>query len=225
MDLVLTISIGEGYKNIADLTAPTMIDYAQKIGAEFRCITEQKVATTYPYWEKFIIGDLLDSYDRIIYLDVDTLVRKDCPNLFEIAPANEIGLYNEGLLTTANERLGHLSVMHKTFKEYKQPPPRSWDGRFYNTGVMVVPQNMKWLFAKPSHEMFANYWDQAYLNMMLIVQNALPNVFDIGYKFNRMYYVDSKVSELRTKSYIIHYAGIQNVADNIKSDLDCWETK
>lgn len=224
MNLVVTISIGGNYQKIAELTTPPMIDYAHKIGAEFKCITEQKIATTYPYWEKFIISDLLNSYNRILYLDVDTLIRKDCPNLFELVPTNEIGLYNEGLLTTAKERLGHVSVIHKAFKEYKQSSPQSWDGRFYNTGVMIIPRNMKWLFTKPSHEMFSNYWDQGYLNMTLITQNALSNVFDIGYKFNRMYYVDSKVGEHRTKSYIIHYAGIQNISDSIKHDLDCWET-
>ena len=73
--------------------------------------------------------------------------------------------------------------------------------------------------------MFANFWDQAYLNMMLVTQNALSNVFDIGYKFNRMYYVDQKVKEHRLQSYIVHYAGIQDLIYGIQCDLKIWEEK
>ena len=221
-NLVLTIAIGDNYKKIADLTSPTMKSYAAKIGAEFLCITEQRISTTYPYWEKFVIGELLNSYNRIIYLDVDTLVRKDCPSLFDIVPLREIGLYNEGLLTNDTEKTEHIITMQKVFEEYEQSFPNLWDGRFYNSGVMVVPQNMKWLFKKPEKETFANYWDQSYINMMLSVHGSLDDVFDIGYKFNRMYYVDSKVKEDRSKSYIIHYAGLSDVILNASQDLSRW---
>ena len=222
MNLVFTIAIGENYKKIADLTAPTMIAYADKIGAEFKCLTEQKVALTYPYWEKFIVGEFLESYEKVLFIDVDAIVRSDCPNLFELVPADEIGLYNEGLLTTEAEKAEHFSVMQKTFKEYDQPWPEAYDGRFYNSGIMVVPRSMKWLFVKPEHEMFDNFREQAYLNMMLIISNSVAKVFDIGYKFNRMYYVDPKVKEHRLKSYIVHYAGIQDLNSGIKCDLEAW---
>jgi len=222
MNLVLTIAIGEGYKKLSSITTPIIKSYAQKTGSEFKCITEQTIATTYPYWEKFIIGDLLESYDRILYFDSDIIIRKDCPNLFDLVPQKEIGMYNEGLLTTDKEKMEHISVMQKVFKEYKQTP-LPFDGRFYNTGVIVVPKRAKSLFKKPEHESFANYWDQSYINMMLLVSGKISEVFDIGYKFNRMYYVDNKVKEHRQKSYIIHYAGMLNNLPYIMQDLDAWK--
>ena len=146
MNLVLTIAIGENYKKIGELTVPTIAAYAKKIGAEFKYLVEQRIAKTYPYWEKFVMGELLDSYERIIYFDVDIIIRKDCPNLFEVVPEKELGMYNEGLLTNEEEKKEHLFVMRNVFREYGLPFPAVWDGRFYNTGVMIVPQNMKWLF-------------------------------------------------------------------------------
>lgn len=222
-NLVLTIAIGLNYLKILELTSPTMQAYADKIGADFKVILHQDKAETYPYWEKFVIHDLFSllNVDRILYLDVDTIIRSDCPNLFDVVPEDKLGMYNEGLLTNASERTEHTQVMQHVFQEYNQPFPELWDGRFYNTGVMVVPSSQKDLFKKPNHEMFGNFWDQAYLNMEII--RSKIDVFDIGYKFDRMYYVDKKVKEHRLKSYIVHYAGIQNLIPVIEEDLRLWK--
>lgn len=223
-NLVLSIAIGENYKGIADITFPFIEDYAKKVGADCELSISQRVSSSYPYWEKFIIKDLLDKYERILYFDIDVLIRKDCPNLFNIIPENKLGMYNEGLLTTALERGEHTEVMNNVFKEYGEEFPRLWDGRFYNSGVMMVPKSQRDLFIKPVHEMFAHYWDQAYLNMIILLKEI--DVFDITYKFNRMYYVDPKVNEHRLHSYIIHYAGIQSLVPVLKGDIELlkiWE--
>lgn len=225
MNLVLTVAIGANYESIAELTTPTMKAYANRIGAEFKCIRQQRIAQSYPYWEKFAINELLSCYDRIIYLDVDTIVRRDCPNMFDMVPENEIGMYNEGLLTTDTEKAEQLRVMQFVHKDYGRAFPETWDGRFFNTGVMVVSRADGELFKKPHHEMFANYWDEAYLNLILLERDAVSKVFDIGYKFNRMPYVDTKVKEPRTSSYIIHYAGVQNLAPMVRQDLSTWSER
>lgn len=224
-NLVLTITTGKFHQALGKITIPTISSYAKKIGAEFRCLTEVSVATTSFFYDKFVIGNLLENFDRILFLDADVLVRQDCPSLFDLVPAEELGMFNEGLLTTDKERDWHADCMKRAFQEYGVPFSDAWDGRFYNTGVMVVPKSMKSLFTKPEHEMLDNYREQAYLTMVLLTTGSINNVFDIGYKFNRMYYVDPKVKESRFKSYIMHYAGLRTseILHDIKRDLFVWK--
>lgn len=224
-NLVLTMAIGDFHKEMAALTVPFIGDYASKIGADFDCITSQKISKSTPFWEKFAISDYLDRYDRVLFLDSDILIRKDCPNLFDFVPAQEIGMYNEGLLTTREEKEGHVWAMKNTFDAYNISFPETWDGRFFNTGVMVVPKAAKYLFTKPEKEIDTDYREQGYLNMKFLEYNVVSEIFDIGYKFNRMPYVDSKVKESRFKSYIIHYAGIRSmdILYGITQDLKTWK--
>ena len=93
MNLILTIAVGDAYQRMSALTHPAIKKYAEKIGADFQCITESDCST--PHWAKFEIYNLLNKYERILYIDTDILVREDTPNLFEIVPQNELGMFNE----------------------------------------------------------------------------------------------------------------------------------
>ena len=226
-NLVLVVAIGEFHAAIAELTIPTIKAYAERIGADFKCITEHKLATTFMIWERFLrMKDLLSEYDRVLSIDADAIVRWDCPSLFDIVPEYEMGMFNEGLLTTVEEKEHQKAAMVNAFTEYEKPFPEDWDGRFYNGGIMLAPKRLQWVYEPPSHESHANYFDQGYLNMQLIMGNSFNDVFDFGYKFNRMSYLDSKVMESRYKSYIIHYAGIRptNLLEGINYDLNVWRS-
>jgi lipopolysaccharide biosynthesis glycosyltransferase len=37
-----------------------------------------------------------DTYDRILFLDADILVRDDCPNLFDLVDVDRVAAYDEG---------------------------------------------------------------------------------------------------------------------------------
>ena len=92
---VINIAIGEHYQQLSTLTHPTIRRYADRIGADFIAITEQKVSLTTPHWEKFQLLDYLNDYDRILYVDTDVLIRKNCPNIFDAVPETHLGIYNE----------------------------------------------------------------------------------------------------------------------------------
>jgi lipopolysaccharide biosynthesis glycosyltransferase len=124
--LVLTIAIGDKYQQMALITHPFIHGYASKIGADFHAITRSMISLTTPHWEKFRIHDLLDQYDRIIYLDTDIIVKPDCQDLFEIVPYHQIGAYNEG----------------RHFARSRQD--------YWNTGVMVLSKHHRDLFTPPA---------------------------------------------------------------------------
>jgi hypothetical protein len=206
MNALVTITIGEQFRKIARVIHPPMQEYARRIGAEFYVISVQKHST--PLWDKLQLYDLCDRFDRIICLDSDTLVMRNCPNLFEIVSDGVLGMYDEGLLTTDEEKAIHANVMEQASKEYGiDIQDRGY--RFYNAGVIVLSRNHKFIFKPPEREVAMPYTDQPLYNLR-IFQSGIE-VQDITYKFNRMPYVDSKVKEDRTENHIIHYAGESQV--------------
>ncbi len=221
-NLVLTICVGNTYKKIGKLTHPTLKKYAESINVDFLVI--DKNGCTSPHWEKFNnIYQLLNKYERIVYLDTDIIVRDDCLNIFGIVPINKIGLFNEMPFTLQR----NISLIDAC-KEYGIIL-KKWDGKYYNTGVMVISRQHKELFKKPEKEIF-NFYEQGYFNANLAKKlesagNEL-SVYELPYRMNRMTCMDQYTGEERFASSIIHYAGYPNlnfVTDLIKKDLLRWK--
>ena len=216
MNLVLTISIGDVYERMKVLTHPSIEAYAKRIGADFLCIDEKTISETTPHWEKFQIVALLEKYDRIIYLDTDILVRDDCDNLFDIIPEDCLGVFNEAPFTNRS-----LELMIDTCKKYNVTLPE-WDGKYYNSGVMVISQIHRKLFEKPEVEHFS-FYEQTYLNMM--VAHLGIKIKTLSYIYNRMSCMDQYTGEERHASQIMHYAGFPNletVLEIIQRDVIKW---
>jgi hypothetical protein len=214
--LILTISSGEFYQKMTLLTHPLIKSYANKIGAEFICINEKTISKTTIHWEKFQIYDLLDKYNRIIYLDTDLIIRNDCPDLFTEVPEDKLGMFDEAKFTDRSKEL-MIDICNK----YNEKLP-TWNGKYFNSGVMVVSETHKKLFKKPDKEEFS-FYEQSYLNMMIAKLNI--EMYELHYKFNRMPCLDSFTGEERHNSYIIHYAGFPDpnlVLNLIEKDIEKW---
>ena len=218
MNAIVNLAIGENYERISVMTRPSIEAYAKKIGAEFVYLDQRKISKTTPHWEKFQIYDLLNKYERIIYLDADLIVREDCPNLFELVPSLRLGAFNEARFTDRSKEL-----LIDTCKQYGATLSK-WNGAYYNTGVMVISRRHKSFFKKPEKEI-SNFFEQTYLNMVFAKEEDAI-MMDLDYKFNRMTCMDQFTGEERHASYIIHYAGFPNlnfVMDLIPRDLEKWE--
>lgn len=222
---IVTVCIGDEFVHLSKLTHPTIKKYADRIDAEF--IVINTCATT-PHWEKFQINELLNKYDRIIYLDTDLIVRDDCPDLFDIVPYNQMGAFSESKFVPREYSL------LETAKSYGIDPSKmNWNGKYYNTGVMVISKCHKKLFSRPEIEV-SNFYEQGYLNLVISREESfrtkedIPLMFDLSYHFNRMTCLDIS-GETRHASYIIHYAGYHYFTQPgeieliIKDDLKKWE--
>lgn len=214
---VVTIVMGDHYRKVADLTVPTMRSYADRIGANF---IELGVGngvgySISPEFEKFQIFGLLNKYRRIIFLDADVIVRPDCPSLFDVVPEDKIGLFNEGAF------VDHLTDMSGICKHCEVEVPK-WDRQYYNTGVMVVSRQHKFLFDPPEVEIQSAC--EQYINLQVI--KSKTKVFELNYRFNRMQCMDQLTGEDRRASHVIHYAGSRKSQDRrisvIDSDLASW---
>lgn len=226
MNAVVTICIGDEYKKISKFTHPLIKSYAERIRAEFVVLDKISMSKTSPHWEKFSIFHLLNKYERILYLDTDLIVRSDCPNLFDIVPSSKLGAFNEAPFT--EKRYGSLI---QACNDY-DVKLKDWNGKYYNTGVMVVSRTHKYLFKKPEKESF-NFYEQGYLNMVISRETRTNEakidgvvMFDLPYKFNRMACMDRFTGEERHASYIVHYAGFPSldfVLQLIPKDIEKWE--
>lgn len=61
--------------------------YAKKVGADFYCIESRDAwppgINKHPTYQKFAIYDLIDSYDQILYIDSDYIIKDHAPDLFK----------------------------------------------------------------------------------------------------------------------------------------------
>lgn len=97
-----------------------------------------------PQWNKSMIFHLLDSndidYDRILYVDADTIVHPDMPNIFEIYDLGYFyGVQNFGSMDWVIRSIENYS--HHMFNDYIF----SWT-QYINTGVMLFDKSHKKLF-------------------------------------------------------------------------------
>lgn len=213
--LVFTISIGQHYNKISKYTLPSIKKYAAKIGADFLNVTEVKKEYITQKWNKFYIHELLNDYKRILYLDIDLIIREDCPSLFDIVPESKLGMFNEGRYSP------RLDYLLQASEYYKEPLPK-WNGKFYNSGVMVISRKHKQLFKLPNGIDFVET-DQPYINLR--IQKDKIEMFDLHYNFNRMDILDKFCGISRLNSYIVHYAGApaEMIFDVMKKDIRQWK--
>jgi hypothetical protein len=221
---IVTICIGDEFKKLSVLTHPTIKAYADRLGAEFIVIDSCK---TTPHWEKFQICNLLNTYDRVIYLDTDLIIREDCPDLFDVVPYNKMGGFNEAKFVPREYSL------IETAQAYGIDIGNiNWNGKYYNSGVLVVSKCHKYFFKKPEKE-FSNFYEQGYLNLKIAIDESRRKqeeslMYDLSYKFNRMTCLDIS-GEVRHASYIIHYAGYRystsgdEIHSIVSGDINTWK--
>lgn len=214
---LVTIAIGEFYEKMAKISHPTLKRYADKIGADFIVWRDHKKHTM-PHYQKLEIAHLLDEYDRVLYVDTDILIREDAPDLFKMVPPEKLGMFEEGRFTDRSSFLAYLRELK--FDE------KNWNGKYYNTGVMVLSEKHKPIFRRPPVES-NHFFEQSYLNVMIAHEKM--EMFQLPYRFNRMYCMDRITGEERHDSYFMHYAGINLILPQdeqlklMQDDLEVWE--
>jgi lipopolysaccharide biosynthesis glycosyltransferase len=225
---VVTLCIGEESSSVAELTHPTIKAYAAKLDADFVVIETGIPSSLSPHWAKFKLYDLLNKYDRIIYMDTDLIVRDDCPNLFNTVPYSQMGAFNEATFMPREYSLIETAQAYGVDWEKLK-----WNGKYYNTGVLVFSKCHRNLFKKPDLE-FSNYYEQSYLNLKIAQEESTKTkedkslMFDLSYRFNRMTCLDF-AGEDRHASFILHYAGykytidVAAIREIIKNDLEKWK--
>jgi len=217
---VVTLTIGKQFEKLAEITHPTIRKYADKINAEFIILNGDSKKYKINHYYKLGLRELLDKYDRILFLDTDILVREDAPNIFEVVQPDELGIFEEGRYTPRVEAMQEF--MQMAGYDLKQ-----WDGKYYNTGVMVLSKEHRYIFNPPSQEI-DNFKEQTYINLM--ISYLKPKVHILHHMYNHMSLMQPVIGEERYNSYFMHYAGadvendVQSLIELMGKDLQVWKT-
>jgi hypothetical protein len=216
--LVFTVTCGEEFTRMADeLTVWRMRDYARRIGADFLQMHGEGDYES-PFFRRLDMCRLLASWDRVLYLDADVIVREGSPDIFEAVPRGKIGMYDESILMQRNatrpDRIGFIDLYNEQLESAGERPLmlEDWDGRYYNTGVIVADAVNRGFFMSKLHvkPVQALDWDQDYLNFVLFLEGA--ETHDIGYRFNAIHgwrgkEDDFDLSAANPANHFVHVAG------------------
>lgn len=215
---VVTITCGSRYEKIAELTHPTIKDYAEKIGAEF-IVWRDMGKHTIPHYRKLDLASLLMEYDRTLYVDSDVIIREDAPDIFGIVQPDCLGLFSESRFAPRDINMVYFLIKHDV-------NPQLWDHRYFNTGVMVCSRAHSNLFLQPRNEI-NDFGEQTYLNMRIVMTK--PKIHSLEYQWNRMSMIDQATGEQRHDCFVLHYAAGYGTGSEsallklIREDLAVWK--
>ena len=85
MKLAITTRTHTGFESISNLTYPSLIEYSKKCNADFIKLTKSinhEDSDGKSHYKILNNYDTLEEYDRILHLDSDILITKNCPNIF-----------------------------------------------------------------------------------------------------------------------------------------------
>lgn len=212
-NLIVTM-VSNSFQHVGELTVPYHQAYANRIGADFMCITGNRIST-HLGWEKLRIAEFLREYDRVAWVDSDCLVMQNCPNLFEVVPEDTFAAVDEWPL---------WDYERKNFIEYQKAMcdfygiPQFEPTRYFNVGVMVVSKIHAPIFEIPAVQLNKWYNEQTYLNIQTVTQNV--KFLDLGYKFNHFAVDRTPMPTPKFDSNILHYTAYStDRVTAIKADL------
>jgi len=190
---IVTLVDGQKYEEIAKITLPLMRNYAKKCGADL-VILDNKIGLPVPHYAKLQIRNL--DFENICFIDIDVLINPKAPNIFE-EYSNQLAMLDEGKY--APERAMELAFYNGIFNPTKFYL-ESWDKRYFNTGVMLIPRKYLQYFKIPD-KIQNSTGEQNFLNLLFCVEK-LP-IMDLDPKFN--YQISLFGKQGRLGMYMLHY--------------------
>lgn len=203
------VTLGDEYfRPITDQTFPFIKDYAKRHEATFITFTDRKYPNVNICYEKFRLERVLDSYDRVLYVDGDVLIRPDAPDIFAVVPREKFAAMDEA----AHLRFWNEESIRGQFEPYGWKGP--WNGIHFNAGVMLLSKAHRSIFR---NKIITNqmYWDQPYFNTA-VMREKLP-FFSLPKEWNFMAYHPYKVlNDMREHAWFTHFSGNQPFENKVR---------
>lgn len=217
--LVVTLVIGDEIEALARYTVPSIRQYAEKIGADFKVLEKTDISEKLSqFYEKNQIRDYLEHYSKVLYIDADILVSPDAPNAFTQYPGDNIGVVSVEQVYKAAEKEKQTLI--------KELGDVAWTKEYFNTGVVLFSAAHKqvvntddgliekWIEAK-SQRNVAGLNDQSVFNFRMNQWDVPLTYMDNAFNFTKAW----GCFEKRFSKYFIHYAGMRgNRITRIKVD-------
>lgn len=222
---IVTVAIGDQGRAWLKIAAPFFEHYAKKTAAAFIIIKQGKygyLGLNMPGLEKFQMYEMLNQYDRIMYIDCDIIIRPDTPNLFEKVPKTHIGAVYDNVNNVAKlmindtlelDRLQEMEIVQKVVGDI------GWKEGYINTGVIVLSSIHKQIFFNPQDRCLfrSRFQDQTLINYN--IQRYGYPIYKLLSEYNAMevngytiqptnrIYPHKFPGNNKTSAYIMHFAG------------------
>lgn len=203
--LAIVTRADDNVRSYTDITHKTLRKYAEFCGADFKVISSPApflTADNNPHYRILEVYNMFDTYDRILHLDSDMLVNKDCPNLFEIVPENCIGSIYEDVGSRMADRRHKLLFMQSKWGDV------GWRTGYTNAGTFMMSKCHRNIFL-PHNEQYWIAWGSADLHMSYNIHKFGFDFHELDFTWNHMAMFSEPWNNHpdRFKSKIIHYAG------------------
>ena len=153
---VVTLVTGENYDRLWDITGKRIARYAEQCGADLVVLNGDRFPR-YPMYNKFRLQNVFANYLQSLYVDVDVLIKKDAPNIFDVVPIgcaaamDELQTFNyaqTGLVSYEEIKPRLEKLIASQYYDYAYP---GFPSRAFNGGVIVIPQSHAHLYKTPTH--------------------------------------------------------------------------
>jgi|TARA_R110000803_G_scaffold113255_1_gene181616 lipopolysaccharide biosynthesis glycosyltransferase len=200
------------------VTLPIIESYSKEWEADFRILSHTPSIMTEDektHYRILEVQQLLDEYDRILCLDSDMIITKNCPNPFDEVPFDCVGTIYEDKGSRQQDRKKHIHNIQQHWSNV------GWVSGYTNAGTFMLSNIHKNIFEPVNGEYYKG-WGSVDVHLAYNIHKYNFKVHELSYKWNHMTMFSEgwNGSPNRFDSYIIHYAGHGIFDRNINSKVN-----
>jgi lipopolysaccharide biosynthesis glycosyltransferase len=165
-------------------TIPLIEKYAEFCDADFKILDQEPPIWTTevpprPHYRIMEFYNFFNDYDRILSIDCDLLLNKNCPNIFEEVPYEFVGSIYEDVGNSANHRRGQIKLIQEMYGDV------GWTEGYINTGFAIFSRIHKDIFQPINGEYFMEFGiDDVHLCYQIHKYGF--KIHQLPYKWNHM---------------------------------------
>lgn len=205
-----------------DVTESSVAAYADRMGWEVVVLRERKIKRTLRWWrrrkqnlllEKFQLYDVLNDFDRVVFVDADVMIHPEAPNILDEVPSGALGVLNEQFGVEEPKRIEEWTLMQERLGCLDTFP-----SRYFNSGVMVLARHHRELFDYQKLKFAIGRWPEQNTLNYYTVRKMVPICW-LDSRWNHIpLFPDFWNAELRRRSWFVHYAS-EPAKQMMRSDL------
>lgn len=226
-NIIFTISLPANDPHLNDYqewSLKTWDHYCKRHDCKLVTLTEplMDVELMRPTWQRWHVYDLLESSgiepNQVMMADLDTMVRWDCPDLFELSQNKYSGVKDDLSIEWIFNSING-------YKEYFPGIELEWDS-YINNGILILPSDTGRDFCNDvisfyrtnqvslrdkQHRSLKKGTDQTPVNYLALKRYGQSGLNYLSKKFNltHIYKTDAFIDDIFIKcSYIWHFNGI-----------------
>lgn len=192
---VFTSIYNDAGQNILNISEKYISAYARKISADFKIFFdyEQNIDMSFSIFLNYCT-ELMNNYDRIIFIDPDIIVMPECPDLTSIFSNEYFGAYFE---SEEESRARYIASGKLIYGDLPH-----WVSDYCNSGVLAFSPSHRALFVPPQKYLVADLQFQTLLNWRL--NEMRPPIFKLDQRFN---FIPALFGGIRSDAHMVHFAG------------------